>query len=114
MRGIFLDDERNPEDVTWLTYTQDIEWTVVRTYGDFERAVICEQYDVISFDHDIQDFTDEGEERTGYTCFKRMLEFVLDGMYNLPICYVHSKNVAGAKNIKDHYENAKKFLQGER
>ena len=30
LKGLFLDDERNPEDVTWIKYPDNIEWIVVR------------------------------------------------------------------------------------
>ena len=35
MRGIFLDDERNPEDVTWIKYPENVEWFIVRTVLNF-------------------------------------------------------------------------------
>ena len=32
IKGLFLDDERVPQDVTWVNYPKNIEWTVVRSY----------------------------------------------------------------------------------
>lgn len=111
MEGLFLDDERFPQDVTWMTYPEEVEWKVVRTYGEFVCAVVTKHYDIISFDHDIQDFDDRGIERTGYTCLKWMVELALDGVMKLPMCVVHSQNPTGAENIRKYYENACKYLE---
>jgi hypothetical protein len=111
VKGLFLDDERNPQDVTWIKYPLDMSWEIVRTYREFEDALLLSNYDIVSFDHDIQDFTGQGEERTGYTCFLRMLDFVMDGGILLPEVLVHSQNPVGAENIRKHYTNYLKFLE---
>jgi len=112
MKGLFLDDERNPTDVTWLTYAVGIEWTVVRTFEAFTQALLLPgaSFDLISFDHDLQDFTASGQELTGYTCFKWMYERCLDGLMGLPECVVHSKNGVGGENIALHYDNLRRHL----
>ncbi len=110
MKGLFLDDERNPQDVKWIKYPDNVSWKIARTYGEFETALLMSNYDLVSFDHDIQDFTDTGDERTGYTCFLRMLDFVMDGCILLPKVVVHSQNPVGAENIRKHYNNYLKFL----
>jgi len=56
--GIFLDDERKPEDVTWVKYEEDIEWVIVRSYSEFVSELRklffnTENELVISFDHDL-------------------------------------------------------------
>lgn len=33
MKGIFLDDERRVEDVTWVKLP-DVEWTIVRMFDE--------------------------------------------------------------------------------
>lgn len=103
-RGLFLDDERNPEDVFWVEYPTGIDWTVVRCYDDFVSES-SKGYSVISFDHDIQDFDDVGFERTGFTCAKHLVEIVLDKEVGMPVFYVHSKNVIGAANINKLLSN---------
>ncbi len=55
-KGLFLDDERVPSDVTWVDYLDKIEWTVVRTYAEFLEHMKMGVYSYYSFDHDIQDF----------------------------------------------------------
>ena len=52
LKGIFLDDERKPTDVTWINYPDNVDWVVVRTKTEF-----CDMgfkgCDIISFDHDL-------------------------------------------------------------
>lgn len=113
MNGLFLDDERNPEDVTWLTYPPGVSWTVVRTFKAFTQALLkaTSRFDLISFDHDLMDFEASGREMTGYTCFKWVEDRCLDGLMVLPECVVHSKNGVGGENIACHYDNLRRFLQ---
>lgn len=114
LKGLFLDDERNPEDVTWLEYPDDITWTTVRNYNEF--LVYFEYYgwDIISLDHDIQDFKD-GEEKTGYDCIKHIVNDTLlseNPFYLLDLnVYVHSKNPIGNKNITEYFDRAIKFIK---
>lgn len=69
MKGLFLDDERIPQEVTWVNYPENIEWTVVRSFSEFVKAVSTQGFHIISFDHDLQDFS-KGAEMTGYDCLK--------------------------------------------
>lgn len=73
MIGIFLDDERNPKDVKWMVYSTWIEWTVVRNHIDFFDVLPEQEWDFISLDHDLHDFT-EGVEYTGYDILKVMVD----------------------------------------
>ncbi len=110
MIGIFLDDERFPEDVTWIKYPDGIEWYIVRRMNDLLFAImnLDEEY-CISFDHDIQDFNTFGDENTGYTCLKNVVSFCMDTNRSIPICYFHTKNPIGLKNMYQYYENALKY-----
>lgn len=112
MIGIFLDDERNPEDVTWLNYQEGIEWYVVRRMADFLFCIynMSEEDYIISFDHDLQDFNLTGQENTGYDCLKSLVDFCLDTGVNLPVCFFHTQNPVGKENMRAYYENAKKHL----
>ena len=71
LRGLFLDDERNPEDVTWIDYPESIDWKVVRSYDEFFYEFHRSAFQAISLDHDIQDYNHRGVELTGYTSRKR-------------------------------------------
>lgn len=54
--NLFLDDERIPEDVTWLEYDGITCWHTIRTYEHFKEAIAHCIPEYISFDHDIQCF----------------------------------------------------------
>lgn len=112
MIGVFLDDERNPDDVTWLKYNQDIDWYVVRRMNDFLFRIFNmeESEYVVSFDHDIQDYDLTGKENTGYDCLKSLVDFCLDTGAKLPVCFFHTQNPVGKQNMQAYYENAKKHL----
>lgn len=110
--GLFLDDERNPEDVTWIEYPKDIQWTVVRTVQDFEAHMSSVWYDYVSFDHDIQCYDSEGNEVTGYSLLKSMLEY--DGEWLLmkdKVFYFHTQNPVGKENMESYYNNFITFLR---
>lgn len=112
MIGVFLDDERFPQDVFWLSYPKDIEWRIVRNKAEFMAMVeslVGQEY-VISFDHDLQDFDEDGNERKGYDCLKALVEMHLDSMTALPACFFHSKNGIGHENMACLYENAKNHI----
>ena len=111
MIGIFLDDERNPEDVTWINYPKNIDWFVVRTMSDFLFTIYNtnEKY-CISFDHDICDYDISGKENTGYDCLKCLIDYCLHENKLMPKCYFHTKNIVGLQNMKQYYENFIKFF----
>lgn len=113
MIGIFLDDERNPEDVTWIQYPEGIEWYVVRRMNDFLFCIYnMENTDyVVSFDHDLQDYNLAGKENTGHDCLKSLVDYCMDKGYMLPECFFHTQNPVGKKNMVSYYENAKKFTE---
>lgn len=116
MRGIFLDDERSPEDVTWIKYPENIEWTVVRNSAEFTDKLwqlmkAGEEY-IISFDHDIQEFIGQ-IELTGYSNLKGMLQAVQDYGLVVPKCYFHSMNPIGKANMEAYYNNFVDFYSVE-
>ena len=119
--GIFLDDEREPEEVTWIDYNEDIDWVVVRTDEEF-KEVICEYFLreyfegikhelVVSFDHDLQ-LISEGVETTGYDLLKWMLDFAGEWEIILPKCFFHTKNIIGKKNMESYWNNYLKHIGG--
>ena len=112
MINIFLDDERVPSDATWMHYADDLEWVIVRTQEAFIEAFkgAVGQVGIISFDHDLQDFAANGEERTGYTCIKWLVDHCMDYDLKLPLCVFHTKNIVGRGNMDAFYQNARKHL----
>lgn len=115
-RGIFIDDERNPSDVTWIKYDRYIEWVVVRNYNEFKDEIRkngIPRY--ISFDHDLSDYDDNGREYTGVCCMKFLIDHVINTNSKLPKkVYFHTQNPIGEQNMKLYYENFLKFQKGER
>ena len=79
MKCLFLDDERYPDEVFWITYKHyhGMDFTIVRTSLDFRFAIEQKEYfDVISFDNDL------GEETEGYDLMNWYINQYLDG--NIP------------------------------
>lgn len=117
MIGVFLDDERNPEDVTWISYKEKMSWIVVRTMQDFKDVVgnllKLEDQFAVSFDHDIQDFSN-GSELTGYDCIKWMVDECVSSDTKFPIAYFHTQNPIGKKNMEGYYNSGLNFFYGKR
>ena len=94
---LFLDDERNPQDVFWIALPCPSEpWLIVRSYGAFVEMIMCRGLpEFVSFDHDLGDT----DTRTGMDCAKWIVEFCLDNNARLPGFAAHSKNDPGYDNI---------------
>lgn len=106
MKILFLDDERMPNDVFWLTYPEDAEFMIARNICEFKQAACNFEFDSISFDHDLG-----LNEHTGYDCLKwlcdnedRLTFFPLD-------IIVHSQNPIGAENIRAYWKNWVNFME---
>lgn len=120
---LFLDDLRNPSDVTWcIHFPKDrASWVVVRNYKQFCNHITEHGLpEFISFDHDLaeehyHDPTDElkkfdYKEKTGYDCAKWLCDFCQKNKCRVPNYTVHSMNPVGAKNIDTYIKNFKSFL----
>lgn len=99
---LFLDDERNPQDVTWVALP-DGPWVVVRSLAEFVGHITEHGVpDFIAFDHDLgpdhyrQDYNDG---KTGMDCAKWLVVHCLGNGYKLPDFVVHSMNPIGRANI---------------
>ena len=109
--NLFIDDERNLEDVTWASSQiremyRNEQWVVCRNYTDAIAEVLKRGFpSFVSFDHDLGDNMKTGHDiaktlveadiqsggnpnRSGYT-FSKNFDF-----------YVHSKNPVGKTNIE--------------
>jgi hypothetical protein len=112
---IFLDDHRKVADVYGESGYKDADvdasgWTIVRTLGEFKRALDEYENDhtdarlVISFDHDLH------PGQTGMDCAK-----LLASREIVPTdYYVHSANPVGANNIRQFMENWKQHAAMDR
>lgn len=130
-RYLFLDDERNPGDVTWCKLPS-AQYAVVRNFDEFIRHVLT--FGVpkfVAFDHDLADFHyqvmlgensytyDDGDlkktfsygtEKTGFDCAKWLVDFCEERHVKFPDYVVHSMNPVGRERIEHYIANAKKYL----
>lgn len=109
---LFLDDERFPEDVTWL-HLPDYDWDIVRNQAQFEHHVKAFGIpDHISFDNDLGDGMGEG-----VFCAQWMVDQVLDGNleWNPHFQFtVHSKNNVAAERISGLLNNFISFMENDK
>lgn len=117
--ALFLDDERNPNQVTWVSFPAPYyKFDIVRNYLEFVIHVRSLGVpDFVSFDHDLADVhyeamlrgsSDYGEEKTGYDCAKWLVHYCLEQGHVFPAFTVHSMNPVGKENIEKYIENASK------
>jgi len=115
--NLFLDDERNLEDVTWAPWQvrekyRNEEWVIARSYGDAMIEILNRGFPkFVSFDHDLGDET----KHTGYDVAKQLVENdIISGDkesrrgYVFPpnfSFYVHSQNPVGKANIEAYLNN---------
>ena len=114
MRGIFLDDERSPEDVTWIKYPENVEWFIVRNSIQFFQMFRALGHGgiIVSFDHDLQISNQYGEV-TGYSILQTMLSYIQVTGLDIPTCYFHTKNPIGKENMEAYYRNFIDFYNEE-
>jgi len=104
--GLFLDDERNPEDVTWIDYPKDIKWIIVRSLDTFifylDHAMVAMDYfDYVSFDNDLGENQGEGKDAAKNLCYYYDQEWELNKINPpFPTCFIHSQNNQAAEYIK--------------
>jgi hypothetical protein len=114
--NLFLDDEREPKDCTWMNdsrYT-NFKWVVVRSHDEFVRTLTDrfnrnEVPELVSFDHDLADVGSNAREKTGNDSAKFLVQWCIDNSINLPECLVHSKNPIGKERIKQTINDYNRF-----
>lgn len=99
--AVFLDDERQ---VIFIKDKIDIsihDWVVIRNYFDFMNFVNDNLNDIslVSFDHDIDSFDENGMEWTGRDAAKYLIDKCQEKDYVFPDFLVHSMNNIGRQNI---------------
>jgi hypothetical protein len=108
--NLFIDDERDPHEVTWggSSAYQTQNWVIARSATEAIELIRTLGFPaLISFDHDL------GDGPSGYDAAKMFVDFVLDGE-PLPSnfkFYIHSKNPVGAENIKLFMNNFLEVLK---
>jgi hypothetical protein len=114
--SLFLDDQRQPKQVTWVELPP-VEWVVVRNYKEFVDYISVHGPPArVSFDHDLAlehypIFETNAannptvipyasyKEKTGYDCAKWLINYCMMKVAKLPECYVHTLNPIGRDNI---------------
>lgn len=121
--NLFLDDERNLEDVKWAPWQirekyRNEQWVIARNYADALVEVLNRGFPCfVSFDHDLGD-----NQKTGYDVAKELVNNdIISGdqrgrqKYKFPAdfsYYVHSKNPVGKSNIEGLLDNYFKHKNG--
>ena len=119
MYYLFLDDVRNPVDVTWVELPQ-VEWVIVRNYNEFKNIIELHGLpEFVAFDHDIEADIVDGDVRdlknckvirgkTGHDCAKYLVNVCLAAKLPFPKYVVHSVNPPGKDAIISYIESYKK------
>ena len=111
MYYLFLDDVREPAQVTWVKLPPFVSWTIVRNYNQFVEAVTRDGLpEFVTFDHNLTDESYSGyyrpfKERTGYDCAKFMVKYCKENKLAFPRYTVHSMNLPGKADIIQMIEN---------
>lgn len=120
---LFLDDIRNPRDVTWVELPLG-PWVIVRNFLDFRVTVGARGVpDYVTFDHDLaQEHYDPNlwkktgiadyaklQNGTGYDCVVWLIEHCLTFDIAFPSYAVHSLNPVGRDRIKAAIKNYESY-----
>jgi len=88
---LFVDDIRDPAGRGW---------TVARTYDEAIEELSTKNYDIVSLDHDIASYREDGREMTGYDIALWLAERKHNGGHVPYHIYIHSANPVGQRNIQ--------------
>jgi hypothetical protein len=119
MYKLFLDDIRDPNQVTWVKLPEE-PWVIVRNYEEFVIHITSFGLpSFIAFDHDLgkehyivgKPKYNEYKEKTGYDCAKWLIEYCMNNNKMFPEYVVHSMNPIGATNIRSIVENFKNTIK---
>ena len=78
MKLLFLDDEREPDDVYWIEFNYSkYDVTIVRNAAEFLDAIKKDSYDVISYDNDLSI-----GQLEGYYIFQELCGMYMDAKIN--------------------------------
>jgi hypothetical protein len=111
--NLFIDDERNPKDITWCNSINrydylNCEWLIARNWDEVYSLIDTLGFpSIISFDHDLG-----AGEITGYEIAQKLCDMIMNGV-TLPKNFefrIHSKNPVGAENIRQYINNFLKHI----
>lgn len=109
--NLLLDDVRDIKDVYKMTKNSiylSNDWLKAKDYDQFVNIIEnVGMPKIISFDHDLApehyDLTTiNSDNKNGNDCAKWFVDYCKsNNVENFPICYVHSLNPIGSKNIAE-------------
>lgn len=121
--NLFLDDERQPQNVKWINLPL-VDWVIVKNYNQFVETIQNRGVPLrISFDNDLapdhyNTLIEQAsknprylenhpfEEKTGYDCAKWLVGYCLSkGGIDLPEYYIHTMNPIAKEYIKSLLES---------
>lgn len=115
--SLFLDDVRDPKQVTWVILPKTT-WIVVRNYESFESTILTMGMpSFVTYDHDLSDSHygdglngndidyNKYREKTGYDCAKWLVNVCMIKGVKHPPYIVHSMNPVGKQNIISYVES---------
>jgi len=85
-------------------------WELADDFFKAKVALIMQEYDEVSLDHDLGIFID-GKEYTGYDVALFLLDRAIDGKYIPPKITSHSANPIGRKKILDVVGDIAKVIE---
>ena len=101
--NVFLDDIRNPNMSHNYNHGlgTDYDWVIITDYFEFVKFIKSnfDEIELISFDHDLACYNNNGVEFTGKDAADFLVNFCLDNHKKFPNWYVHSDNTPGKANI---------------
>lgn len=101
---VFIDDERIPEQVTWVRLPR-ASWHIVRTMAEWKEILQSgSRIEAVSFDYDMGP-----EEPVGIKFLDALILQILDGMPR-PNIYIHSMNPVGRDAMVRTIESFDRFL----
>lgn len=95
IKGLWVDDER-PLPVS---YAQD-GWIVATSYNDAISKLTEYDFELVSLDHDLASFNEDGREMTGYDVALWIVEQKYQGLKIPDKIWAHSANPVGAQRIE--------------
>lgn len=117
---LFLDDVREPSDVTWVDMPQH-DWIIVRNFNEFKTKILKKGIpSFVAYDHDLSDTHyghglrgdkipyEQYSEKTGYDCAKWLIAHCMDKKVKHPPYVVHSMNPVGKQNIISYVDSYNK------
>jgi len=118
--NLFLDDVRDPKNVTWVKLPE-CNWIVVRNYESFKETILHHGIPkFIAYDHDLADSHygdglknrvidyNKYREKTGYDAARYLVNECMTKGVKHPQYVVHSMNPVGKANIINYVESYNK------